>query len=201
METEKILAVVGLLLLLSGCTPVCPPPTAGGDAAGLDADRRMLSEGYSLLRHDAETLSRAKLMLYLKDESEEFDALITEVSAFGVKLKDDLVRIGRDYPGVRIDLDPLPELEKRKRFATGFDKAKAAAPLVGVSGAEYERMVLISVANGLNQERHLVEEITKAETDKSLQDFLRGVQTKMDALYERAEALLRKRHYRSTSAS
>jgi hypothetical protein len=62
-------------------------------------------------------------------------------------------------------------------------------------------MVLVSVANGLNQERHLVEEIIKAETDKGLQDFLRGVKTKMDVLYERAEALLRKRHYRSTSAS
>jgi len=136
-------------------------------------------------------------MLYLKTESDEFDALITELSAFGVKLKDDLVRIDRDYPGVRVDLDPLPELEKRKRFSTGFDKAKAAAPVTGIGGADYERMVLISVANGLNQERHLVEEMTKVETDPGLRKFLAGVQTKMDAFYERAESVLRKRYYRS----
>jgi hypothetical protein len=187
-------------VLLTGCATICPPPSTSSGASGLSAERLMLSEGYSILRHDAETLTRTKLILYTKSETGEFDELITAVSAFGSKLRDDLVRIDRDYPGVRVDLDPLPELEKRKRFATGFDKVVDFAPVVGKSGREYERTVLISVANGLNQERHLVLELTKAETDAGLKDFLRGVQTKMDVLYERAENLLRKRHYRDVSS-
>jgi len=31
----------------------------------------------------------------------------------------------RDYSGVRIDLDPLPVMEKRKRFAIGKDRVDA----------------------------------------------------------------------------
>ncbi len=190
------LEVLLIALLMSGCATVCPPPNNRTGADGLSSERQMLSEGYSILRHDADTLTRTKLILYAKSETDEFDELITAVSAFGSKLKDDLDRVDLDYPGVRVDLDPLPELEKRKRFATGFDKAVDFAPVVGKSGGEYERTLLISVANGLNQERHLVLELTKAETDAGLKDFLRGVQTKMDALYARTENLLRKRHYR-----
>lgn len=160
----------------------------------------MLSEGYSILNYDAGVFSRARLILYTKIETDEFDDLITAVSAFGKKLHTDLKRIDRDYPGVRLDLDPLPELEKRKRRATAIDKGLRFVPVVGASGAEYERTVLISLANGLNQERHLVMELADAETDAGLRDFLRGVQPKMDALYERAESLLRKHHYRNAPA-
>jgi hypothetical protein len=187
-------------LLLTGCATVCPPPTTADDSSGLGAERKMLSEGYSILDHDAEMFSRTRLILYAKIETDEFDDLITAVSAFGRKLHADLSRIDRDYPGVRIDLDPLPELEKRKRRTTAIDKALRFIPVVGNSGAEYERTVLISLANGLNQERHLVRELSDAETDAGLKDFLRGVQVKMDALYERAENLLLKHHYRNASA-
>lgn len=69
-----------------------------------------------------------------------------------------------------------------------------------MSGADYERTVLISLANGMNQERHLVRELADAETDEGLRTFLTGVQLKMDDLYERAESLLRKYHYRSAAA-
>ncbi|MEZ5566560.1 MAG: hypothetical protein R3F24_14115 [Gammaproteobacteria bacterium] len=177
-----------LSLLVAGCSTLDTRP-------GLDAERQMLSEGYSLLRHDAQTLARIKLILYVKFESDDFQALIERSSAFGEQLGADLDRIARDYPGVRVDLDPLPELEKRKRLATGMDKAIASAPVVGRSGDAYERTVLISLANGLNQERHLVSELQNAEPDQGLKKFLQGIQSRMDSLYEAAEGLLEKRYY------
>ncbi len=51
--------------------------------------------------------------LYVKAESEAVDEAVTAVAEVGGQLKKDLERIAKDYPGVRIDLDPLPELEKR----------------------------------------------------------------------------------------
>ena len=68
------------------------------------------------------------------------------MAEFGTKLKGDLERIARDYPGVRIDLDPLPEMEKRKRLAIAKDRALDFAPVIGRGGGEYERTVLIAVS-------------------------------------------------------
>ncbi len=173
-----------------------PRPQTRQRAPELSAERQVLSEGYSILYGDSQTLSRARLLLYVKFESEEFDQLLEAVSAFGSALKSELERIARDYPGVRIDLDPLPVLEKRKRVATGLDKVLDSVPVVGMSGPEYERTFLISISNGLNQERHLAAEMVKAEPDPGLKKYLTTVQERMDVLYERTERLLRTKYYR-----
>ena len=173
-----------------------PRPQTRQRAPELSAERQVLSEGYSILYGDSQTLSRARLLLYVKFESEEFDQLLEAVSAFGSALKSELERIARDYPGVRIDLDPLPVLEKRKRVATGLDKVLDSVPVVGMSGPEYERTFLISISNGLNQERHLAAEMVKAEPDPGLKKYLTTVQERMDVLYERTERLLRTNYYR-----
>jgi hypothetical protein len=110
-------------------------------------------------------------------------------------LTKDLERIAKDYPGVRIDLDPLPEMEKRKRKAVGITRAKEFAPVVGKGGREYERTVLLSFANGLNHERHLCKVMAEAETDASLKKFLLDTETKYDALYKAAMNLLEKEYF------
>ncbi|MEO8125817.1 MAG: hypothetical protein ABI822_01935 [Bryobacteraceae bacterium] len=137
--------------------------------------------------------------MYVKVESDDFEHILVALSAFGAQLETDLERIDRDYPGVRLDLDPLPEMEKLKRRSTGLDKVMENAPVVGKSGLEYERTFLISISNGLNQERHLAEEMAKEEPDPGLKKFMLGVQLEMDALYEQAESLLRKTYYRPIS--
>ena len=96
---------------------------------------------------------------------------------------------------MRIDLDPLPEMEKRKRKALGAARAKEFAPVVGKGGREYERTVLLSVANGLNHERHLCKVMADAETDASLKKFLLDTETKYDALYKAAMTLLEKEYF------
>jgi hypothetical protein len=110
-------------------------------------------------------------------------------------LTKDLERIAKTYPGVRIDLDPLPEMEKRKRMAVGMTRAKEFAPVVGKGGPEYERTVLLSFANGLNHERHLCKVMAEAETDASLKKFLLDAGKKYDALYEDAMTLLEKEYF------
>lgn len=173
-----------------------PRPQTRRRAPELSAERQVLSEGYSLLYSDSKTFSGARLLLYVKFESEEFDQLLEAISAFGSALNSELERIARDYPGVRIDLDPLPVLEKRKRIATGLDKVLDSVPVVGMSGPEYERTFLISISNGLNQERHLAAEMVKVEPDPGLRKYLTTVQERMDLLFERTERLLRTNYYR-----
>lgn len=180
-----------LATLLAGCAVSEKSP----DKANLGKQRQMLSEGYSLLYRDASKLDLSELILYVKAESDATHDVVTAVSAFGGDLEKDLERIARDYPGVRIDLDPLPEMEKRKRAAIAKDRAKHFAPVVGKGGREYERTLLIGFANGLNHERHLCAVMADAEPDAGLRKFLLDTQKRYDALYDRVNALLEKEYF------
>ncbi|MGC3981938.1 MAG: hypothetical protein QM808_11805 [Steroidobacteraceae bacterium] len=164
--------------------------------ADLSKQRLMLSEGYSMLYKDAANLDMAELILYVKAESDQMHKLVTEVSDFGGDLKKDLERIAKDYPGVRIDLDPLPEIEKLKRSAISKDRARYFAPVVGRGGREYERTVLIGYANGLNHERHLCQVMAEREPDMGLKKFLLDTEKGYDALYDRTMKLLEKEYFK-----
>lgn len=191
--------------LVSGCANLGaaskePGANAGADhtkAPELGKQRLMLSEGYSMLYKDASQLDLAELVLYVKVESEAVDKVVTDVAEVGGRLKKDLTeRIAKDYPGVRIDLDPLPEMEKRKRSAIAKDRARYFAPVIGHGGREYERTVLIGIVNGINHERHLCQVMAEAEPDAGLKKFLLDAEKRYDGLYDRIMALLDKEYFR-----
>lgn len=191
MTAGRNLPPLMLLLAAAACS--------SGDAArepSAGAQRAMLSEGYSLLYADASSLDRVHLILWVKFESQEFDDVITEISRYGGELKQDLERIARDYPGVRIDLEPLPEMETRKRFAIGKDRAIRFAPLAGRSRHEYERTLLIGMANALNHESHLCGVMAAEEPDPGLKKFLLATERRYAALHDRAMGLLEREHFR-----
>lgn len=192
----------GLLLtallasLNAGCAHVAEPrDRTATKAPKLSTERQVLSEGYSILYQDARKFDASDLVLLVKAESGAMNELVHSVAEMGDNLKKDLERIAKTYPGVRIDLDPLPEMEKRKRNAVGKTRAKEFAPVVGKGGREYERTVLISFANGLNHERHLCKVMAEAERDDSLKKFLLATEAKYDALYEAAMNLLEKEYF------
>ena len=166
------------------------------NAPELSKQRLMLSEGYSMLYKDASNLDLAELILYVKVESEAMEKVVTAVAEVGGQLKKDLERIAKDYPGVRIDLDPMPEMEKRKRAAITKDRARYFAPIIGHGGREYERTVLIGYANGINHERHLCRVMAEAEPDASLKKFLLDTEKRYDGLYDRVIALLEKDYFK-----
>lgn len=166
-------------------------------AADLGKQRQILSEGYSLLYTDASHVDLVNLVLYVKIESDPFEKVIKEIAGYGGELKADLERIARDYPGVRIDLEPLPEMEMRKRFAIGKDKAIQFSPLGGRSGTEYERSVLISMANALNHESHLARVMAEEEPDPGLKKFLLDTEQRYQALHELVMNLLIRDHFKA----
>ena len=132
------------------------------------------------------------MILYVKVESDQVEAIVNSLAEFGGELKSDLERIAKDYPGVRIGLKPLPEMEVRKRTALAKDRARYFAPVIGHSGREYERTVLIAFSNGLNHERHLCQVMAAEEPDAGLKKFLLDTQKHYDDLYDRTVALLDK---------
>lgn len=187
------LPLIARTFLLLLALPLCAQAETTRESA---EQRRILNEGYSMLYKDARTIGAVKYLLWVKIESDEFDLLITEVTDFGNKLHDDLGKLATQYPALRLDLDPLPVMEKRKRLATGFDKFYDIAPLTGKSGHQFERVLLNSLTNGLNQERHLADELAKEEPDPGLKKFMQQTKSRMDALYKSAEFLLERKYFK-----
>lgn len=193
---QGLLLTLLLASLAAGCAHVAEPrDKTTTKAPKLSKERQVLSEGYSLMYRDAGKFDASELVLLVKAESDAMKKLVSSVAELGDEIKKDLERIARDYPGVRIDLDPLPEMEKRKRKAVGMTRAKEFAPIVGKGGREYERTVMLSFANGLNHERHLCKVLAEAEPDASLKKFLLETEKKYDALYESAMTLLKKEYF------
>jgi hypothetical protein len=196
LSRSALLLTILLASLTAGCAHLAEPrDKTATKAPKLSKERQVLSEGYSILYQDARLFDASDLVLLVKAESDAMKKLVTSVAETGDQLTKDLERIAKAYPGVRIDLDPLPEMEKRKRKAVGITRAKEFAPVVGKGGREYERTVLLSFANGLNHERHLCKVMAEAETDASLKKFLLDTETKYDALYEAAMNLLKKEYF------
>jgi hypothetical protein len=192
--SRRLVFAVLLASFAVGCAHVDRSKSKPPD---LNKQRLMLSQGYSMLYTDASKFDFAELILFVKSESDAMHAVVTAVAENGDHVKKELERIAKDYPGVRIDLDPLPEMEKRKRAAIAKDRAKYFAPVVGHGGREYERTVLIGYANGLNHERHLCEVMADAEPDAGLKKFLVDTGKRYDGLYDRVSALLEKDYFRN----
>lgn len=196
LSRSGLLLTILLVTLSAGCAHVAEPrDKTAAKAPKLSKERQVLSEGYSILFQDARKLDASDLVLLVKSESDAMKKVVTSVADMGDQLTKDLERIAKTYPGVRIDLDPLPEMEKRKRKAVGMSRAKEFAPVIGKGGREYERTVLLSFTNGLNHERHLCKVMAEAETDASLKKFLLETEAKYDTLYETALALLNKEYF------
>jgi hypothetical protein len=189
---------LALIAALALAAAACSRSDATAEpVAKASAQRTMLSEGYSLLYTDASHIGLIDLVLYVKIESQGFNDVITEISAYGGELKQDLERIAKDYPGVRIDLKPLPEMETRKRFAIGKDRAIRFAPFSGHSQLEYERTMLISLSNALNHESHLCQVMAEEEPDPGLKKFLLASEKRYVALYQVTMDLLVRDYFRS----
>lgn len=169
--------------------------------AATDRNRQILNAGYSMLYIDASHLELTRLVLLLKFESNAVHDIVTDVARFGGRLKDDLDRIARNYPAVRIDQDPLPEIERRKRAAIAMGRAREFAPGIGTSGRRYERTLLIGLSNGINHERHLCHVMADEETDPGLRKFLLDTAGQYDALYVRIDALLDREYFRNPNGT
>ena len=184
------------LLILAALTAGCAHQEKVTKQPGINKQRLVLNEGYSMLYKDAGSFDLGELILYVKVESEAMHKVVTAIAEAGGQLKKDLERIAKDHPGMRINLDPLPEMEKRKRAAISKDRARYFAPVIGHGGREYERTVLMGYANGLNHERHLCQVMAEAEPDANLKKFLLEAEKRYDDLYDRVTALLEKEYFK-----
>ena len=191
---RALIRVLASLLVLAVLAPACTPGDT--DASRSSAQRLMLNQGYSMLYKDASRIAFAKLVLYIKVETDAVNKIVTAISDYNGELEQNLERIAKDYPAVRIDLDPLPEMEKRKRSDVNRERALSFAPVVGRTGGDFERTLLLSMSAILSQESHLCSVMAEEEPDPGLKKFLLDSKQRFDGLYDRVVALLNRDYFK-----
>ena len=182
----------GLLLTLAACSQLSdnskPPPDK-------NAPRAQLSIGYSLLYQEADGIPKLKWIFMFKDKPEEMGRVTSDLVNFYQQLADTMKRLSKQYPGMRIDVTAMSEIEGEERKAIGADLAKDFAPLTGKTGVEFEREALLMFYNTLNEQRHLTGVMVGLEPDPGLKKFLETTKAQLEAHYARVGALLNRRYF------
>jgi hypothetical protein len=157
--------------------------------------RGQLSIGYSLLYQEADGIPKLDWLLMFKDKPEEMGRVTNDLISYYRQLADTMKKLAVQYPAMRIDVEPLPDILAEERKAIGKDLAKDFAPIVGKSGAAFEREALLMFYNSLNEQRHLTEVMHERETDPALKKFLETTHAQLDAHYAQIGALLNRRYF------
>jgi hypothetical protein len=183
-------AATALLLILAACSHESTKPTPDKNAP-----RTQLSIGYSLLYQEADGIPKLKWILLFKDKSEEMGRVTNELVGYYEQLAKDMQKLSKQYPGMRIDVEPMSKIEGDTRKAIGTDLAKDLAPLVGKTGVKFEREALLMFYNTLNEQRHLSGVMVELETDPGLKKFLETTKAQLEEHYAKVGALLNRRYF------
>lgn len=188
-------AGVTLLILFAGLVGGCSSYPKPQNKPEERDQRTILNEGYSLLYSSISSIAHGNLLLLFKVESDTLEQVVKEVAEYAGTLKKTLERIAQDYPAIDIKLEPLPVMEKRTRDALVRSRLLSFAPIVGLTGIDFERRVLQTLEGPLNHLRSLCEVMADEEPEPSLKHVLTDAQSKLDRLLTRVTDLLNEQYY------
>jgi len=171
------------------------PVVADRPSDSEETKNRELSYGYGQLYKTASGLKHLKKLLLVKVESAKVSMLIDDISEYAEKLSGQLEKMDRDYPSLRIDDPGLPELETKRRKAVVWDEIYILAPIVGKTGKDFERTLLLSQVGVLNNVRFLAEVIKDAEKSEARKALVQEAQSRLNSLYQRTIRLLEQDYF------
>lgn len=188
------MAVIGaaLSLALAACSHFSGASRSLPDN---DARRAQLSTGYSLLYQEADGIPKLKWLLLFKDKPEEMGRVTHDLVSYYEQLADDMRKLSKQVPVMRIDVPALSEIESDERKAIGADLAKDLAPVVGKSGVAFEREALLTFYDSLNEQRHLTGVMIRREPNPVLKKFLEATTGQLEARYVQVGALLNRSYF------
>jgi hypothetical protein len=181
-----------LLLTLAACSQLSH---IGKPIPGQNVPRAQLSIGYSLLYQEADGIPKLRWILMFKDKPEEMGQVTHDLVSYYQQLADTMQKLAKQFPAMRINVEPMSQIEADERKAIGADLAKDLAPLVGKTGIGFEREALLMFYNSLNEQRHLVGVMVGLETDPALKKFLETTKAQLEARYAKVGALLNRSYF------
>jgi hypothetical protein len=181
MKTRLYLALM-IAALGSGCHTLS---ATRADVAAAEADVR--KNAFSLLYELLNQERHVSKLLIIKRESRPLNRLIKEIAETCADGADHLKDLAARDVSLVLDATGLPPGERATREAIADTKKKQ---LLGKSGEEFERALLLTQLEALNYGAHLAQVIAAKDPDQTRAAYLSGLSQNMTALRTRAMDLL-----------
>jgi len=150
MSLLKLLSVLIFATLLPLATCAAHQP----DQCEQDANHpqiAILNHGYAMLYNKAQELAKIHNVLRVKVQSKDTANVIDALSNYGHTLSKQLKNLVKRYPALSLKDTGLPLVEKKKRSALSHYYLKKMAPLAGRTGKDFDRTILETQREELNQ--------------------------------------------------
>lgn len=194
MSLSKLLSIVVLATLLPLATCAAHQPSRCERNAS-HPQLAILNHGYAMLYNKAQELANIHNMLRVKVQSKDTANVIDAISNYGHTLSKQIKRLVKRYPALSLKHTGLPLVEKKKRSSLTHYYLKKMAPLVGRTGKDFDRTILETQREELNQARFYASAIASVEKNKSRKKLMKGVVRRTAQLYGRLYGLLKSKYY------
>jgi hypothetical protein len=189
--------IVSLALLSLPCVSVGAPQNESGQTKASSHTITILNHGYAMLNNKAKELSNIHNLLRVKVQTKAVGDIMDELSQYGDKMQKQLKGMTKRYPSLSLEHTGLPEIEVKKRKAVSDYFLKKMLPLVGRTGRAFDRTILQTQLQILNQTRFYVRELIDEEHNQNRKHMLKGMKKHLDHLYKQVFDLLNKEYYRT----
>jgi len=183
---KVFLPLLAAMLLVACLLIGCQLPKARFPVEGSVAQATR-NNCYSLLHQLLNDEKNVSLLLFIKWEQDDVEALVDNISttaAAGAKL---LEEFARHDPSIRLDDFQLPPGEAATREAIASTKK---AELLDQSGEKFELSLLLTQTQALSYGWHLAKVAGENEAQPDRARALAGVSSDLENLYHEAFALL-----------
>lgn len=193
IRLPALVCIFGLVAAVAGCAGV---PLSHSEQNAVPSEKiAVLNHGYALLYKKARELAGIHKLLVVKSQSKKTGDMIDALSDFGSNLSKKLEKMVKQYPSLSIEHTGLPKVEKKKRGGVRDYFLEKMAPLVGRTDKAFDRTLLMTQREELNQLRFYASSIASVERSSHRKHMLQRVRQHADKLYKRLQNLLQKQYY------
>jgi hypothetical protein len=188
--------VACVALLCAGCSSSSAPVHEPGQSQAPSRKIAILNHGYAMLYEKAGEFSKIRKLLYVKGNTDTVGQFVDELANYGDKVQKELESMTRHYPSLSIEDNGLPVIERKKRSGVSHYFIKKMLPLVGRSGKDFNRTVLQTQKEELNQARYYVRALISEERESNRKHMLKAMQKRLDQFYKQASQLLEDNYFK-----
>jgi|GEM_PF-1016301 len=198
-DTSLGLLLIVCILSASGCATIRgtdAPPAEPAFTAGDESARDQLNDGYSDLYSSADGLAQVDKIFYVKIESDDVQRVVEDITDYSGQLAQRMTTLTDDFPALAIDRETESPIIQAAHEAQKKATLKRFAPVVGTSGAAFERGILIRLLGAVDQQHYLAATLAEREPVPALSKIMTSAAQQYADFYDEIDTLLKARFYR-----
>jgi hypothetical protein len=163
----------------------------------LSEDQRQLNYGYALTYQTAKGFQKLNTLMAIKLESKDTHAFIKDLVDTCKKIQDQLDEFKKTYPNLNFEDTGKPKVMEIKSKDQKRDRIDEFLPIVGKTGKDFDRSLILFVSFSLNEIKYIVQALTDLEKNESLNKFDKETFNQFLRLEDRSIKLLNERYFKN----